>query len=533
MNNPQHATRNTQHLSWWRIALLAACFVLPLVGFGVAGSLWLHERGWLGWAGLAFIGGEALALWFFRRWMRGDQSVLPQPPVHPPTEFSPREEAAWQLVQEYQKRIERNEIELSSLEQLLALGKEILGRVAVFYQPTEKDPLFAVQVPLLLRAIEETARDLAEVTASLPFAHRITISEMMRGYRFSQKMKPAYELYQLYRFLSPLINPQSGIFRILVTDRLFDLTKETLNQWLLKWYVDRVGYHAIELYSGKLLLTRRADRLGLLQPQTAEEVARAQKETAEPLRLLVLGQVNAGKSSLVNALFGDMRAATDSVPTTMELTPYILERPEMESAVLLYDMGGYEDPSAPRERKMQALQEAIRSDLIVLVISAVNAAREPDRQLLAELRAHFAAQPEVRQPPVVIALTHIDLLRPPLEWSPPYNIVTPDSPKARSIRGALEAVAAELGIAPENIAPLCLLPERLYNVEEALTPLLAQLLPEAKRVLLLRSLKTLHEQEQWELLWRQARATGRFLLEISGEVVKKSVKKVLTERGGE
>jgi hypothetical protein len=270
----------------------------------------------------------------------------------------------------------------------------------------------------------------------------------------------------------------------------------------------------------------------MLQPGTADEVVRAQKGITEPLRILVLGQVKAGKSSLVNALFGDMRAATDSVPTTMELTPYILERPEMGSAVLLYDMGGYEDPSAPRERRAQALQEAIRSDLIILVVSAVNVAREPDRQLLAELRAHFAAQPEVRQPPVVIAVTHIDLLRPPLEWSPPYNIVTPDSPKARSIRGALEAIAAELGIAPENIAPLCLLPERLYNVEEALTPLLAQLLPEAKRVLLLRSLKTLHAQEQWELMWRQARATGQFLFEIGGEIVKKSVRKVLTERTG-
>lgn len=515
--------------SLWRIAVLTACFVLPLAGLGVAGSLWLHERGWLGWAGVAFIGGEALALWFLRRWLRSDQSGLPQPSAHPPPEFSPREEAAWQLVHEYQERIDRNEIELSSLEQWLELGKEILGKVATFYRPHEQDPFFAIPVPLLLRAVEETARDLAEITASLPFAHRITISEMLRGYRFSQKMKPAYELYQLYRFLSPLINPQSGIFRLLITDRLFDLTKETLNQWLLKWYVDRVGYHAIALYSGKLLLTRREGRVGVFQPEAEEDVVQTRKRTTEPLRILVLGQVKAGKSSLVNALFGEVRAATDRTPTTMELTPYILERPDIGSAVALYDMGGYEDPSAPRERKMQALQEARRADLIILVVSAVNAAREPDRQLLADLHAHFAAQLEVRPPPIVIALTHIDLLRPPLEWSPPYNIVTPDSPKARSIRGALDTIAAEIGIAPENIAPLCSLPERLYNVEEALVPLLARLLPEAKRVFLLRSLKILRGQEQWELMWRQARAAGRFLLEISGEVVKRSMKKVLTE----
>jgi hypothetical protein len=82
------------------------------------------------------------------------------------------------------------------------------------------------------------------------------------------------------------------------------------------------------------------------------------------------------------------------------------------------------------------------------------------------------------------------------------------------------------------VVPVCLHPERLYNVEEALMPLLVQVLPEAKRTLLLRSLKMLREQEQWELLGRQARAAGRFLLEIGGEVVKKSVERLLVERQG-
>jgi predicted GTPase len=462
--------------------------------------------------------------------MRSEQPLLTLPASSPPPEFSPREEAAWQIVHEYQERIDRNELTLSSVNQLLELGEEILSRIAAFARPEEKSPLFAVPVPLLLRAIEETARDLATITTQLPFAHRITISEMVRGYRFGQKMKPVYELYQLYRFLSPLINPQSGIFRILITDKLFDLTKETLNQWLLKWYVDRIGYHAIELYSGRLLLTRRSDDLSRLQPETAAVMTRAESRASEPLRILVLGQVKAGKSSLVNALFGEMRAMTDSVPTTMQLTPYVLDRPELGGKVLLCDMGGYEDPSAPRERREQAFMEAARADLVILVVSAVNVARAPDRQLLADLRAHFTVQLELRPPPVTVALTHIDLLRPPLEWAPPYNVEQPDSPKAHSIRGALEAVAGDLGVEAEAIAPLCLLPERIYNVNEALLPLLVQQLPEGKRVLLLRSLKTVRAREQWELVWLQARAAGRFLWKIGGEVVKKSVERVLSER---
>ena len=52
----------------------------------------------------------------------------------------------------------------------------------------------------------------------------------MRGYRLHQKIMPAY---RVYRLLYPLFNWHNALFQRLVTDRLFDLTKQTLNQWLL------------------------------------------------------------------------------------------------------------------------------------------------------------------------------------------------------------------------------------------------------------------------------------------------------------
>src|SRR5215475_10167264 len=508
-------------LQRWRLWVLAACVGLPLLVFGATGALWLYERHWLRWAGLAFLCGEALFLWLLRRWSRTDAALLPHPPALLPPTFAPRDEVAWAVVQEYLDRIERGEIVFEGLEQLLSLGREILERIASHYNPDNREPLFAIQVPLLCRAIEETARDLAQATAALPLAHRITIEDAVRGYRLQQKIMPAYHVY---RFLYPLFNWHNALFQRLVTDRLFDLTKQTLNQWLLKWYVDRVGYHAIELYSGKLLLTRQ---FGLSSPplfsETAETLAPSQTGTAEPLRILILGQLKAGKSSLVNALFEATPAATDVLPMTPRVISYIPDRPELGGTVSISDMGGYEDPNVPRERLEAALAEAQRADLLFLVLSAVNAAREPDRRLLSQLCEHFATLPALRPPPVVVVLTHIDVLRPRREWSPPYNIVSPDSAKARAIYGALHAVSTDLRLPPELIVPVCLLPERLYNVEEALVPLLVQVLPDAKRTLLLRSLKTLRQQEEWELLGRQARATGRWLLQLSGEVVQKAL----------
>ena len=524
---PPAASRRTSPFRRWRLWVLAACLGVPLLAFGVAGSLWLYERRWLGWAGLVFLCGEALLLILFRRWSRKEGVLLPQPPTDLPAEFAPRDEAAWVLVRAYLDRIEHKEITLTSLDQFWSLGQEILNRIAIFYRPGEKDPLLAVPVPLLFRAIEETARDLATVTADVPFANHIAIGDALRGYRMHQKLQPAYNAY---RFLSPLWNWKNALFQLVVTDRLFDVTKETLSQWLLKWYVDRVGYHAIELYSGKLLLTRRLEPATSGAPITSSTGLQTESHVSEPLRLLILGQVKAGKSSLVNALFGTVQAATDVLPMTLQLSSYVLQRPDLGTTVVLSDMGGYEDPSVPKERLTAALTEALRADLILLVISAVNAAREPDRRLLEKLRDHFAARPELRPPPIIVVLTHVDLLRPRREWTPPYNIEAPDSPKARALRGAVDAVAAALGLIPELVLPVCLLPERLYNVEEVLVPLLVETLPEAKRTLLLRSLKTLRQQEQWELLGRQARAAGRFLLQVGGEVLKKSVERVLTEK---
>jgi len=63
---PQTGSR-TAALQRWRLWVLATCVGLPLLVFGATGALWLYERHWLKWAGLAFLCGEALCLWLLRR----------------------------------------------------------------------------------------------------------------------------------------------------------------------------------------------------------------------------------------------------------------------------------------------------------------------------------------------------------------------------------------------------------------------------------------------------------------------------------
>ncbi len=142
-----HIASRTPPVQRWRLWVLGACVGLPLLVFGATGALWLYEHHWLKWVGLAFLCGEALFLWLVRRWSRTDAALLPQPSTVVPPTFAPRDEVAWTLVQTYLDRIERGDILLEGVEQFLSLGREILERIAAYYNPDNREPLLAIQVP--------------------------------------------------------------------------------------------------------------------------------------------------------------------------------------------------------------------------------------------------------------------------------------------------------------------------------------------------------------------------------------------------
>jgi predicted GTPase len=191
------------------------------------------------------------------------------------------------------------------------------------------------------------------------------------------------------------------------------------------------------------------------------------EKTIEPLRLLVLGQVSSGKSSLINALFDDVKSAVSVLPTTAQITPYVLERDGLQQAIILDSAGygGLTHDALPESLK----KEWAKIDIILMVFSASNAAREEDIKQLNAIRAYFQRERQLSMPVIVAIATHIDRLRPIQEWQPPYNIHQPDSPKAKNIRSFCEVIAGELNLPLENIVPVCLnLEVGVYNIDDGL-----------------------------------------------------------------
>jgi predicted GTPase len=222
--------------------------------------------------------------------------------------------------------------------------------------------------------------------------------------------------------------------------------------------------------------------------------------------------VKAGKSSLINALFGEVRAAVDVVPRTRGVEPFLLERDGIPRALIL-DTAGYEEAPGSPGPFAELREQVLQCDVVIVVCSARSASRAADRRLLDDLRAFYAAAPDRVMPPVVVALTFIDQLRPLGEWEPPYDLAHPSGVKAGLILDAARAVADDLALGPEPlVVPVCLHPDRLYNVEEGLAPAILNVIPEAQRVKYLRCLRSFHDDEHWQRLWRQTLNSGRVLL---------------------
>jgi predicted GTPase len=300
--------------------------------------------------------------------------------------------------------------------------------MATFYRPRAQDPYGQLTIPEVLAVAELVSHDLAElVERYLPGGRRMTIDD----WRSAQR-------------------------------------------WTLRVGADRY----------RQLVRERTP----VPAAAASDNEPAPPEAATQVTVTVIGQVKAGKSSVINALLGERRAKTDVLPATAGLQRYELQPPGISTKLVIQDTVGY-GHSGPRADQLSTTREAARqSDLLLLVLHARNPARQADQVQLQDLYDWFAARPDLKRPPILAVLTHIDLLSPSMEWSPPYDWRTPTRPKAQSIHDAVEAARKQLGDHLTGIVPVCAIADKTYNVAEGLLPAIAEQLDEAHGVGLLRCL---------------------------------------------
>jgi predicted GTPase len=509
----------------WRVIVLIVLLAAPVGFLAGYGSYQLWYSGWSFWAWWPMMACFALAYLLGWHWQR--RKKLLEVDFTPPLHWTDRDREAWRLVEARAKGgAQLGADRLSAIDFYVETAQAMAGELARFYHPRAEDPIGSLTIPEILAVVELAAHDLAQmVDEYLPGGHLLTIKNWRQAKQLSDWYQTASNVYWLIAgFFNPIgtgvryVASQAGLSRPL------QMLQENLLLWFYTAYVHRLGTYLIDLDSGRLRVG--AERYRALMQQHAGPPPAADGKAAEPdpadlvprVTLTILGQAKTGKSSLINALLGEQRAKTDVLPATAAIARYELKPEDMPNRLVLLDTVGY-GHTGPKEDQLRATEDAAQqSDLLLLVMHATNPARQADLQMLAGLRQWFEARPDLKMPPVLGVLTHIDLLRPALEWSPPYNWPPPpDSnkplrPKERQIADAVAAAQEQLGKHLVGVVPVCGAAGKVYGVEEWLLPAMAELLDQAHAVALLRCLRAEVDVGKVRKVFYQMLASGKKLV---------------------
>jgi predicted GTPase len=511
----------------WRLIVLAALFLVPFVFLLGAGGWWLYEKDWwfIAWWPLA---GCLAAAYLLAWWWQRRSRLLPGPDYSVPLHWTDRDQRAWQLVEARAKAVK--EIPPSRFVEIpfyVTLAQDMALELARFYHPRAKDPVGSLTIPEILAVVELAAHDLADLVDDyLPGGHMLTINQ----WRNASKVGDWYSrVSNVYWAVSAIFSPLNTAARYAASrlglSRPLQMLQENVLAWFYMNFVHRVGTYLIDLNSGRLRVGARRYRELVAQARAVEAVTEQVAPTppAEPgvvitaseVVLTLLGQVKAGKSSLVNAFLGEQRAGTDVLPLTDEITRYQLQPQGISSRLILLDTVGYAH-QGPKADKLRATQAAVQqSDLVLLVLHARDPARQPDLELLQALRDWFQARENLKMPRILGVLTHIDLLSPLMEWTPPYNWLQPQRPKEKSIHDAVAAVEEQLGKYLVGVVPVCVAEGKVYGVQEWLLPRIVELLDEARAVALLRCLQAEADTGKIRKVLDQLLQAGKQLLRVA------------------
>lgn len=312
-------------------------------------------------------------------------------------------------------------------------GVELISLTATHYQGDGKYQELAFSAPELLKMIEEISRRYRKVLkAHIPFVEKIRLSTVKGLYDHKDKAKLLeipWHGYRAYRIFSPL-----GILaeaRGQIMSKVFGGVSSSLQFKLKQALLQEVLSVAIDLYSGRFQITD--DEID--QSQIATEDQTRMAAPLEPLRVCLLGQISAGKSSLVNALTKDMRAEVNLLPSTEEVRIHQCSLEGIDTLHLV-DLPGL-DGNADREKLL--LEQISQCDLLLWVLKANQPARALDADFKQVLDTFYADKPNRsrKRTPIIGVLNQVDQLKPVADWKPPYDLEEPDTAKAKTMVAAL------------------------------------------------------------------------------------------------
>jgi predicted GTPase len=500
-----------------RSAVLGFLIFLPVVIFGVLGGIALWETGLLRkswWVGPLFW----VAAYLLAQFWRSGHPMRQGHAVTIPPHWTPRDEQAALIVRDFQQQVDQlTPAQLTEPDFYRQQAQKLGTALARNYFPDAEDAFSSLTVPEVLAALRLALDDLEQwLLTSLPGSRMLSIKQWQM---FQHAPKWVRRIQNATWAASILMNP-ANIARLWTSRMTADpITTELQTEVLAVIYlrfIREIGFYLIEMNSGRLrggadAYRRHFSRDAAGAPESAEKLPpTAPAPSPQTVSVALVGQVSSGKSSLINALTGVHQAAVDVLPKTREVQRYQATFGTPPVCVTLLDTPGYGEAGASAEQLQEIREALLESHAVLLVMDAHSPAREADRRTLGEVEKWYQSQPQLKPPPMVGVVTHVDLLRPALEWSPPYEWREPVRAKEHSLHDAVQYVRELFGASVSTVVPVCsdVERQRTWGVLEELVPALISILSEAQSGALLRAFEQDLDRDHVKILLKQLQRFG-------------------------
>lgn len=538
-----------------KVAVVGSLAFAPVIFLCGVGMYHLYDTGWsyiAYWPMILCFLGSYICAWYWTRRPRTPAEAVPDTGERPADYWTDRDREAWKLVESHAVGAGRlSQDEMLDLQRAAKDAEELALKVSQLYHPGATDPFGHLTLPEVLACGELVTQDMSELVENyVPASHLLSISDWKRARNTAEKVADWYpRVRNIYWLVSAVFNPVKTATQVAMTKAglapVFKQVQQNMILWFHTAYIHRLGRYLIELNSGRLKVGAKRYRELLAQhlvpptdPGAPTDATAPTEPKADPVStekppippmsppepnlvsVTVVGPVKAGKSSLVNAILGEQKAAVDVLPLTAGATKYTLRQPGLPTLTIA-DTAGYGNEGPTDADLAAALVEAKGSDILILATPARSAARRPEVEFLDKLKAAFALLPQLRMPPVLVAITHADLLTPASEWSPPYDWRSGTRPKERNMHEAVAAAREQFAGRALDVIPVAAAPDRVFAVRDDLLPAIAKLLGDGRGVGLLRALHAEGEADRAKRVVKQVLNTGQEVLRALWDSAKK------------
>ena len=421
------------------------------------------------------------------------------------TDWTEHDKALWQ---DLNRVIEQQLAQNADWSELKAYSLAIITQASQYYRAQYKHHAFAFSIVELLTMTEEVSRRYRLLLQEhVPAVEHINLSTLHWLYDHRDKYETGKHLWNVYRIIRAFT--PTGLLaeaRSQLLNQTFGDLSTTVQLSLKRTLLQEVAAVAIDLYSGRFKITDQE----ITHSDEFNDSSRLLVLPPEPLRVGLLGQISAGKSSIVNALLGNLVAEVGQLPTTMGAQIYTVKLGDTD-VLHFVDLAGLDNNP---EHQQALLTQLTSCDVILWVLKANQPARALDVTFKQQWDAWFA-KPEnrIRQQPIIIGvLNQVDRLPPVQEWNPPYDLQQINSAKAKTIHDALAYNRELLGL--KTLMPLAVGQERQYNLAQ-LQQLLDESYNQGLQVQLNRRRVDAATKISWQAQFQRAYRLGQSLFKIA------------------